>query len=45
MRHAFTSSPLSKTWYTVSIVILTLAAIFIVFEKIYFQMVKGIGGF
>lgn len=44
MKKVFTS-PTGKTLYTFSIVILTLATVFIVFEKIYFQMVKGIGGF
>lgn len=34
-----------KTWYTFAVVVGTLVILFIVFEKFYFQMVKGTGGF
>ena len=44
MKKAFTN-PTLKALGTFSIVILTLATLFIVFEKIYFHMVKGTGGF
>ncbi len=44
MRRSFTN-PTFNAWFTFSIVMLTLATLFIVFEKFYFQMVKGIGGF
>ncbi|EAY57101.1 MAG: Hypothetical protein C75L2_00460011 [Leptospirillum sp. Group II 'C75'] len=44
MKKAFTN-PTLKALGTFSIVILTLATLFIVFEKIDFRMVKGSGGF
>lgn len=39
------SQEMLKTWYAFAIVLGTLAILFVVFEKFYFHMVKGTGGF
>ncbi len=36
---------MKKTWFTFLIVVLTPFILFIVFEKIQFPLIKGIGGF
>jgi hypothetical protein len=36
---------MKKTWFTFLIVALTPVFLFVVFEKIQFPLIKGIGGF